>query len=427
LKHRRLQAAGVLALFFIFAIALVVRTSEVAVLADGGVITMSSRSSADSLDVERAGIALDPGDVVEEVADDALVVRRAKDVTLTTDGRSLAVRTQAETVSEVLVEAGVSLGPQDSLLLDGNEISAASQVPEAAPAALEVRRAVPVTVVENGHEIVTETSAGTVEQVLSDLDIQLGPGDLVRPALDAPMSAGVQVQVDRARQLLVTLPEGKAVLYTHEESVGPAIASSALSLPSDFRLEPSDETQISAGLAVRVVGISEGQDLETVRIESQTLYEPDPSLPSGTTRVVEGQDGILHRQYEYEYENDVLISSVLVDEYYDPEPVDTIIYYSTAPAPTPVPVPAPAPAPIAVSTGGWEGIVCSYDWDCDWALAVIYCESGGNPNAYNPAGYVGLFQIWEGNGSNLSDPATNIAAAYSLYVSGGPGNWPNCP
>jgi uncharacterized protein YabE (DUF348 family) len=266
-------------------------------------------------------------------------------------------------------------------------------------------------------------SIDTVAALLSGLDIELGPGDVVRPAPESTLSAGMRVQVDHARQLLVTLPDRKAVLYTQEESVGPAIAASALSLPAEFRLEPSDATEISAGLAVRIVGISQDHDLETVRIESQTIYEPDASLPAGTTQVVEGHDGILHRQYAEEYENDVLVSRTLAEEWYDPEPVDTVIYYSTAPA---APVAAPPPV-VSASSSSWSDLVCAYNWDCNWALAVIQCESGGNPNAYNPAGYVGLFQIWEGNGPNLRDPATNIAAAYSLYASGGRGHWPNCP
>ena len=152
------------------------------------------------------------------------------------------------------------------------------------------------------------------------------------------------------------------------------------------------------------------------------VYEADPSLPPGTQRVVEGRDGVFYRQYTVVYENDELMSRELSAQWYDPEPIDTVVYYSTAqPAPRAV-----QPVPLQIQ-GDWRDLVCSYDWDCSWALAVIACESGGNPNAYNQAGYVGLFQIWQGFGPNLQDPATNVAAAYSLYRSGGPGNWPNCP
>ena len=85
----------------------------------------------------------------------------------------------------------------------------------------------------------------------------------------------------------------------------------------------------------------------------------------------------------------------------------------------------PAPA-VSLQSQDWSALVCSYGWDCDWALAVMACESGGNPNAYNPAGpYVGLFQILDPSAS-LFDPAINIAEAYWKYLTQGRGAWGAC-
>ena len=88
---------------------------------------------------------------------------------------------------------------------------------------------------------------------------------------------------------------------------------------------------------------------------------------------------------------------------------------------------APPPEVTAAPLISLEELVCSYGWDCSWALAVMYCESGGDPNAYNPAGpYVGLFQLLDPSGT-LFDPAVNIAEAYWKYLSLGPGAWRGCP
>ncbi len=109
--------------------------------------------------------------------------------------------------------------------------------------------------------------------------------------------------------------------------------------------------------------------------------------------------------------------------------------------PTPIPTATYRPDPVVevatvapsaaenstAPTGGWASLVCQYNWDCGYALAIIPCESEGNPSAYNSAGYVGLFQVHESYAANLTDPAINIAVAYSLYLSGGWSHWPNCP
>ncbi len=428
---RRLQLAGATTIILVLSLALVLRSHDINIFADGQVTTTSTRNADETTVVQRAGIDLGPADIVESTGSGALIVRRARNVLLQVDGRSVAALTQANTVAELLLEAGVSLGVQDSLRLDGLTVSPKAVLPNAPsaslPASLEVRRAVPIVIVENGHELQAHSSGDTVATALSELEVRLGPGDIVRPPLDAEISAGLTVRVDHARQLTVTLPEAKTVLYTHEDEVGSAIAQASVGLPAEYRLEPREDTPIAAGLIVRVVGISRDDELETVRIESQTFFEPDPTLPPGDTLTVAGRDGVLHRQYEAEYEDGILVSRSLADEWYDPEPVDTVVYYSTAPA-APIIAVSPPTAPIVISSGGaWGDIVCSYSWDCNWALAVIQCESGGNASAYNPAGYVGLFQVWEGYGANLRDGATNIAAAYSLYLSGGRSHWPNCP
>jgi uncharacterized protein YabE (DUF348 family) len=420
-RRLRLQVAGSAAIASVLLLALLLPSRTVRIAFDGGVTTTTSHNVTDEAVVEGAGVALARGDRVAEVGDGTLAVRRAVDATISVDGRMLSVRAQAESVAELLAQAAITLGPDDRMLLNGEAVALDAPVPaaegEAAGIRLEVRRAVPFTLIVNGQEIALRSSADTLAAALDDAGVPVGAADRVQPLLSTRLSAGLQVHVRHATPLVVTLPEGKAIVYTVADTVGEAIASSHVALPADYRLEPAASTPMGAGIAVHVIGISEEQVLETERIESSTVYVADPSLPWGAQRVVAGQDGVHYWQYETVYEDGVLVSRELASEWYDPEPVDTIIYYSTA-----------APAATGASVGSWRDLVCSYGWDCDWALAVIACESGGNPGAYNPAGpFIGLFQIWAGHGSNLNDPATNIAAAYSLYLSGGRGHWPNCP
>jgi hypothetical protein len=105
------------------------------------------------------------------------------------------------------------------------------------------------------------------------------------------------------------------------------------------------------------------------------------------------------------------------------------------PAPTPPPTAAPTLPPS--SGGSWTAdevvaAICSLPWDCETMVAIAACESGLRPNAHNPAGYYGLFQInyafpgWD-------DPYVNAQVAYEQkYLpalnAGGDGTspWPVC-
>ena len=75
--------------------------------------------------------------------------------------------------------------------------------------------------------------------------------------------------------------------------------------------------------------------------------------------------------------------------------------------------------------------------DVEVALRVAICESSLNTNAYNPAGYGGLFQhaiaYWDSRaaaagwaGASIYDGEANTAVAYWLFSQSGWSPWPNC-
>ena len=359
----RLQIAGLAALIAVAVLAGLLRTRDVHIFADGNVTTVTSRSASDEVIVAQAGIDVQPGDRIEAAADGSLVVRRATEAALTVDGRTFAVRTQAATIAELLIDARVVLALEDSVYLNRVFVSpdapltvpppategAAAQEQDITPVLVHVRRAMPFTVIENGQALALRSSRETLSTALRDVGVRLGPGDAVQPPLDTELSAGLQVHVEHATQVIVTLPEAKIALYTLSDDVGAALAASGISLPAGYRLNPPAETRIEAGLAIHVIGVSEEQVLDTERIAHRTLYQPDASLGYGERRVVAGQDGVQYRRYNVIYEDGVLVSRELEEEWYDPEPADTIVYYSSAEPPTSLAIPIDIPDGLSVA------------------------------------------------------------------------------
>jgi hypothetical protein len=103
--------------------------------------------------------------------------------------------------------------------------------------------------------------------------------------------------------------------------------------------------------------------------------------------------------------------------------------------------PKPAPAEETVQTaslasaGSIEEIIgaaaTEFGLDPDYLLSVATCESGLNPNAYNAAGYHGLFQFdeqtWGAYGyGSIWDPSAQSRTAARLIAAGEGGRWPNC-
>jgi soluble lytic murein transglycosylase-like protein len=115
--------------------------------------------------------------------------------------------------------------------------------------------------------------------------------------------------------------------------------------------------------------------------------------------------------------------------------------FDVRPAPEPPAEPEPAeaapvvaPVPVAPA-GSIEAIIyaaaANHGLSGSYLLAVASCESGLDPNAYNAAGYHGLFQFdqttWGEFGyGSIYDPVAQSETAAGLIAAGQASRWPNC-
>ena len=64
----------------------------------------------------------------------------------------------------------------------------------------------------------------------------------------------------------------------------------------------------------------------------------------------------------------------------------------------------------------WRYLVAQYNWPVQTALAIMQCESGGNPNNISPVSinydHISDFGLMQLHGVDILDPAANVAYAY---------------
>lgn len=349
LDRRRRRHLAVLAAIFAVSVFgyFLLEPRKVLVEADGREVTLSTRMASDAAVLQGAGVRLRPGDRVtalEGGSVDVLRVERARQVTLKVDGLSYRLYTHALTIDQLLAEAGVAVGNRDSVVQNGALISMNAPVdpphlfaslanlngPSAdtfADNVIEVRRAVTFTVNEDGNELVSTSSRPTVAQALREAGLTVGPGDRVSPDLQAPLEPDTRIELRHAKPVTVSLPNDHQVLYTFERTVGDALAAAGITLPQGAFTDPPLDTPVTAGMSVRVVQLSASRTEEREYIESSTVYRIDPNLGPGETRTVKGNDGVRVRRYDVAYVNGQEVGRTLIDETYDPEPADTVIYY----------------------------------------------------------------------------------------------------
>ena len=325
--------------------------------ADGSEGTVASHQRSTAALLRQAGVELQAGDRVEReegaAEGTALAVQRAVPVVVEADGQVLTWRTRARTVAGALTEASVALGPFDSVLRDGlptgyNDrldlppLLVAAQalglrVPEDAvplsvspdQVALKVRRAVPFTVVDGDQPQSLLSSQPTVAQALRERGVHLGPGDEVEPAVSSALSPELVVHIRRATRVTLSVGGTETAVYTQQRTVEGLLEKAGIALGSTNRVEPPSETALSQDLRVRVYSYGEQQFEESEAVEHGTVYQLDPDLSEGDTQRVAGSDGVHHREYAVVYEDGAEVSRQLVNDWYDPEPVDTVVYFGT--------------------------------------------------------------------------------------------------
>jgi uncharacterized protein YabE (DUF348 family) len=213
-------------------------------------------------------------------------------VTLVVDGQARRLRTHQDTVAALLMDTGLTLAPEDIVTPAlGTHLEPGLIV--------EVQWARPVVISADGHSLLLRTHATSVEAVLQEARVSLGPhdeveveGDLVpanrsagrvstaRPGGSAKALAGVSrrtpaatepepVRITVYRAIPFRLHEdGQAtILYTTASTVGEALRRAGLTLYLADGVRPGLGDRMSAGLHIYV----DRSIPVTVQLDGRTL------------------------------------------------------------------------------------------------------------------------------------------------------------
>ncbi len=102
----------------------------------------------------------------------------------------------------------------------------------------------PVTLVVDGHVQRLHTHQDTVSALLLDVGITLYPEDIIIPALDTPLEPELVVEVQRSRPVYVSADGQSCLLRTHATSVEAVLEEARVSLG------PHDEVEVEGELVI---------------------------------------------------------------------------------------------------------------------------------------------------------------------------------
>jgi uncharacterized protein YabE (DUF348 family) len=194
-----------------------------------------------------------------------------KIVSIRVDGKTRVVRTFSDTISDVLSEDSIKLGPADRIVpnlstkLEDN-------------LKIKIIRAFPVTIAVDGKTMKVLTTKTTVDAVLSDNKVDLSKQDKVFPPIDSKVRNGSFVRVMRINQQI----QKKLVAIPFKTS-----------RVSDKKLDIGKVKVIAVGTEgvlqqTYKVTVADGKVVARTLVGTRTLKAPTPKVVSVGTRIPMG-------------------------------------------------------------------------------------------------------------------------------------------
>ena len=336
---------------------------------------------------------------------------RGSQITLVVDGQQVLVSSSASTVGALLVEQGVSTTSRDV-------IAPATSVPIDGPLEVSVQRARPVDLSVNGQRRTVWTTSNDVDELLQALGVrEQAVFTSVSRSSRLPLQGAV-LAIRTPRQVKIAVDGETRVVQTTDATVSAAIATAGIELDSDDRLSVPFGAPVVSGATYTVIRVEKALETNILVIRPSVRTQRRASLARGRRIVVKAPvAGVAEQVVTVVYENGVVISQRVMSNNVVQQPISGVIALGTGSSQSSATVAIP-------NSGGGPNFA-----------ALAKCESGGRPRAVNPSGkYRGLYQFdlgtWHGTGG-LGDPIDaspeeQTKRARILYNDRGRAPWPYC-
>ena len=195
---------------------------------------------------------------------------------------------------------------------------------------IELKRAVAVVIVDDGVAQTLQTTADTVADVLTEAGITLFEADMLTPDVTTPVTADLRVQITRAAPISIIADGQTLTTRALGGTIADALGQAGVTLGDLDYSVPSADVAVQPGLIVRVIRVTEEIITADETIPFEVVYQADSSRELDQVVVAQaGQNGTLRGYTRVRYENGVEVSRTPDRAEVLAEPVNQIIVYGT--------------------------------------------------------------------------------------------------
>ncbi len=251
-------------------------------------------------------------------------------VTVYVDGQERVVPTRAKNVEDLLKRLNIQVAGEDIVEPQKNTPILEDNF------TINVYKARPVTIIDNGKKTTILTAHQQPRLTVEKAGIKLYPEDAVKAEgpvdLQEDSVISEKVFVDRALPAYLNLYGTGVEIRTRAKSVQELLEQKNVKLGPGDKVTPSLDTVLSANTQVFV--IREGKEIRTEEVSTDPPVETieDPTLTFGVTKVREpGAPGKKLVTYELDLQNGKEIGRKVIQEVLASNPVKKVVLKGTKP------------------------------------------------------------------------------------------------
>jgi uncharacterized protein YabE (DUF348 family) len=183
-----------------------------------------------------------------------------------------------------------------------------------------------IVISDDGEIIAIKTFKNTVEDVLNDKAIEIGPHDKMGIPMTEKLKDGLSINIQRAKKVSIKTKENSVFIFTTTDTVESVLKEAEILVGSNDRVEPIISSKLQADMEISVIRVEEKLASEKVQIEFANEVKKVDSLAKGFVNVVQkGQPGQKEVTIKTVYEDGKEVSKKIVSEKVIKEPVNGII------------------------------------------------------------------------------------------------------
>lgn len=190
-----------------------------------------------------------------------------------------------------------------------------------------------VIINDNGHEIAIKTMKATVGDVLEQTGIKVAKEDYINMPLDAKLVKikNNEIEIKRAVPISIMVDGKELDVKTYKSTVKEVLNDNAISVDeNDKFVEAKLDDKIVPNMDISIIRVDEKKIIESASIPFKTITKENDRLDVGTKNIVrEGKEGVREKIYNVVYENGKQITKQLVDEVISANPLDKIVEIGT--------------------------------------------------------------------------------------------------